>query len=147
MEPIHCRLLLVRILSKVISWIFLQREAIWPPCLQIKGQYGGVASAPSVSHTQCFKTWTKTKDSVRHGDLSFLFHTSYYFDSRYLIWSCTVCFWHFAISLLHSHRVQSFFCSHFKILHQLFICLMENAAGLALCALSVFCASTLCSER
>lgn len=37
-------------LSKVISWIFLQREAIWPLCVQIKGQYGTVA--PSLAQSQ-----------------------------------------------------------------------------------------------
>lgn len=38
-----------RPLSKVISWIFLQREAIWPPCVLIKGRYGAVARSPTLS--------------------------------------------------------------------------------------------------
>ena len=40
----------MRPLSKVISWIFLQREAIWPLCVQIKSQYG--AEAPSLMLSQ-----------------------------------------------------------------------------------------------
>lgn len=37
----------VRPLSKVISWIFLQREAVWPLCVRIKGQYG--TESPSLT--------------------------------------------------------------------------------------------------